>query len=334
MKLVIISLLGFIIVFCFTLTWFIYINKASPRLLEMLTPIVGAILISTAWGLKLIYNNAPESIDIGTRVINVEYVNGGQLPITIALTDKPFLLHNYDVWTNYLYQWNSVFLNKRTSAPAENTGNAEPVHFEFFEYFVLKTISERFGLGWNFNSSSAIITPWGTPAGGGSYGVLEEQMDKIFLKQKMDLNNSPNRFILNDTSDAFYQLAIPKGSTVEIKREPLSFQILIMNPRFKLSLEFEMYKSIFTANGFTDYFIYPVLNQLFLKLGKYGNANKVDDIRFRQFEVSLKFEQNIFSRFNEIADLDKKFAENLWSYVPKSLSWSNIEMLYQEAANH
>ncbi len=56
-----IMVVGLVVLFGSFTVWFVCINQADPRLIEMMLPIVGALLVSTVWAIKLIYNNFPVS---------------------------------------------------------------------------------------------------------------------------------------------------------------------------------------------------------------------------------------------------------------------------------
>ncbi|MBL7557661.1 MAG: hypothetical protein JNM24_17660 [Bdellovibrionaceae bacterium] len=200
-------LLSLIVGFCAFMVVFAWENKADPRLFELIVPVLGAILVSGAWTIKFINTNASEPMQKMVSAVNIEYIGGGQLPIIQGLLRKPVELSENLLWARYLDQWNSVFLNRRTSKNYENRNDADPIHFQFFEYFIFKTMSERFGLGWNHDSKFLVKAPWGR-SGGESYGVPEDKLDKFFIKQNVDLKAIPNIFIESDP-DKLFQIAVP-----------------------------------------------------------------------------------------------------------------------------
>jgi hypothetical protein len=311
--------------------WFVYVNNADPRLFEMVTPVAGALLISLSWVIKTIYTEAPEPTRLRTSIVNIEYIRGGQIPIHLGLLNKPFDLANNLLWNRYITQWNKVFLNQRKDSNYEDIYKAESIHFQFLEYFILKELSERFGLGWDHDSGLLFNTPWGR-SGSESYGIPREKFDRIFLKKLVSGGENPNIFISEDKQDEYYQLAVPKGCTVNIERSENKTSIKISNRRFSFKFDFEMSNSIFTAHAIRDSIAYPLFQQLLKKYGPLGNATSTEEIRMRNFTLNYEFQQSKLQRFNTDADLDAKFANNIWHYFADNISWPKLESWYQEAA--
>lgn len=321
----------FILIFCSLFTWFIVVNQADPRLLEMITPIVGALIISITWAIKLIYSDMPGKIRLKSSVVNIEYIGGGQIPVLHGLQNKSLELSENLLWNQYINHWNDLFLNKREADNFEGPGKFDLIHYQFFEYFILKHLAERFGMGWNHDATLMVKTPWGKN-GTESYGVHAEKLDRVFLRQKLNLNEFPNKFISGDSQDLYYQISVPKGSSVKIDRSENGLLITVTHKRFTFKFGFEMAKAIFTASALEGNLVYPLFQQLQKKYGSIGRARNTHEILMRTFTISSEFEQESLYRFNKDADLDKIFAQNIWSYFESNLSWPKLEKWYQEAA--
>lgn len=318
-----------IFVFIIGMIYFVRANNADPRLMEMITPVIGALFVSALWTAKLIQSQSQEKIEKRANIANIEYVHGGQIPIFNNLAKKPFSLSGLQLWNTYINQWNHHFLNKRPASSIENMYNSDPVHFRFFEYFFLKQLSEKFSLGWNHNSQLLSNAPWGN-SGSSNSGVPISKYDRVFLKKLLNFEQLPNSFIQSD-NDQYFQLAVPKGSQVKIDRSELGLTVYISHSRFKMSLGIEMGKSMFTASGLRDTISYPFFEKLLQKFQGYGIAANTSEIRMRNFTMSMNFKQGALNQFNADADLDRLFANNIWNHFAKSLSWDNQKDWYQEA---
>lgn len=308
---------------------FVWINDASPKLVEILIPVIGALLLSSLWIFQKASTDSEKNFSESSAVINFEYISGGQLPIFSNINaTKPFQLNHYKLWSAYIFFWNNQFLDKRDASKVEDFFKNDQVHFRFFEFFIMKSLSEQFALGWNYNPVRVYEAPYGN-FGISNYGIEEKFMTKIFLKDLINFKQFPNEFMTSD-SDKFYQIAVPRGSKVKVIRNENSMAININNERFDFTISFEHSGAMFDARAFRDDVTYPFYLNLMRKFRSFGRLQNPEDLRMRTFKLNCDFKQKALFKFSKQADLDAQFAKNIWDYFDKNMTWRHLKDFYQE----
>lgn len=307
--------------------WLFWKNGPSEYIVGITLPVLGAVLFAGYVGVTKVWLEHPDEFKKSFNVVNLEYSKGHIIPIQNVFTSFPLKIKEIDLWTDYLSRWRRVFSDFREpymDLDPKFKSN-DKVFFQFFEYFILIKLSDRFGYGWNHDESRMAITPFGQ-GGNISHGVQEKYVTKIDLKNKIKTNNL---FLNNDKINL--QLAMPVGTELEVKENEMSLELIFKNPRFNAIISFYMTANNFTPGERKDFFL-PFYEKLQSKFGQYNPDKKIENMEERIFRFDFSYEQNRFNRFSDLGKYDSKFIRAISDYFYQ-MSWGKIGPIIEEIVN-
>lgn len=305
-------------------------NRGSGKILEILLPALGALMIAGYYIFKEVWVERPEPKRTSFVLLNVEYNKGHVLPIQNLLLNQPSKAWGIQPYAEYITRWREMRTAAATpewEAAPEPTSPTDSVLFEIGEAIILKELTDKFALGWEHDFSNTSVLPFGR-SGVGSYGVPGEYLEKVFLKRDFYASGN-NRFIDADP-DPHYQLAVPKGSKVALSRDGRAITLRIESVRFKFSMNFDMGASVFTPTARTDNPFYGFYKALHERLGYLNPDKGIGEMRERVISFTFNFEQNPFLRFSAQAQYDASFGKNLAEYFKQHYAWESVAPLIEQ----
>lgn len=307
---------GLILLFAGTSAIYLFVNDFARETLEILFPVVGAILLSGYLGFKSIYLDAPNPVKFGVPIAVLHDFGHGQIrgmaPRSIQHRPRfnefrgAELLDTLPLYNDFKQQGFAEVLQDVSQEP---NSPAEILIEHFVEYALLRWLcNSDVSVGYIPAQTSHLISL----SGGG--GGLQR-----------DLVNTPISGGINDPNPLLvaspFNIPLPQGSkVVRSDDRRLSFQIVTRHTTLTFRYSGGGMETLDRPIRKEDERIYSAL----------GLPNTVNNVRMLGVNIEVMATQASFSRYSRQAKMEAKWIDRLKEQIEKDFSWERLRALYAE----
>jgi hypothetical protein len=305
---------GLILLFAAISVTYLFANDFAHETLEILFPVVGAILLSGYLGFKSIYLDAPKPVKFSVPIAVLhDFAHGqihGMAPRSIRHLPRfnefrgADLLDTLSLYNDFKQQGFSEVLRDVSQEP---NSPAEILVEHFVEYALLRWLcNPDVSVGYIPGQTSRLISSAG--GGGGLRGDLVETPIS-------GTTNDPNPLLQASP----LKIPLPEGSeVVRSDDQRLAFQISTRHTTLTFRCSGGGMETLDQPIGKEAEHIYTAL----------GLPDRVTGVRMLGFNIEVKATQSPFSRYSRQAKAEAEWIERLKAQIEKDFSWDRLRALY------